>query len=701
MYDWPIDPFWCQGLVNASGLKCFILSGFGLRLMIKLEVVKPTSKVYVSARSLMVVLLLLLQIGFLQSAVAIGVGATDVKSALGENLRILIPVFSVENPDSFVVSAATSMYGGDPERVLSAALDRSNSQLTVVISSNWPMVEPYVQFDLSLQDGNVVHQKEIIVLLEYKPDVSITDPLRAREVSPVVQISRAPRNSTTNTNRPVVSQPVVSGSIMGPYDVAEAGQIPEKFGAVLNGQSLWRVARRINEAMGVSVEQMMVALHEANPEAFSTDSVDSLKAGSYLTIPSAEFVTRLSKEDAVQRLEAPRNSVDSGIVVEEPSTSSAAVIDEEPTAIDAEELKAEPIEQRDSFVIGDDDVLLDGALASLADEAPRYSATEDSLDETNVDLTMVKALSKTVGELMRDNIDREQRIQSLEARLASVETTLDNVGLPTSEAAFSAGVQRPESAPAIESNLAATVNQPSSGAYRWILPLGFGLLLATGLFLRSGMGKKTRAANIFSTLETDAADKIVAAKSASLDSSGSEFKEKKSQTDYSALESNKSLRSRRDVDDEEIEGVSYHEFDDDLMVDDQDDSIEPTSITTEDTPSVTLEVPNKSFLFEAGNVKVFPRENDQSHQRKSEIIKDLDELIAEERYEEVRDLLDIFRGKQLDEANYHFQRLRLLLEEKDEHGFYEYFNLVENKFQDVDGDLKMDLANLVSRLNQN
>jgi FimV-like protein len=638
------------------------------------------------------------------TAHAIGVGAADVRSALGEKLEISIPVFSVSNPDGLVVSANTDMFGGDPDRVLTASLDKANSQLTVIVSSHWPLIEPYVQFELILQDGAVIQQKDVVVLLEYKPNVSVTDPLRGRSISaqppiaPVVQISRLPRNNASANSGPSSSVTPSSESLMGPYDVAEAGRIPAQFGAVLNGQSLWRVARRINQAMGVSVEQMMVALYEANPNAFLTDSVDSLAAGSYLNIPAPEMVRQRSEVEAEQWLKSPASRAN----LQTSQSQNEVAASPEPLPSEAP--------QEPSFRIGSNSEL-DAELTNSpivdasSDNNVRSQGAIDVEDEGQV----IASLSKTVADLMRDQIDSEQRIQSLESRLESVETTLDNVGLPetVSNQQLSA-IEQPQADASFSSiaqiDSATRVVQPSDessgGKWLWLLLLLLPLAFWQLFTLYNKQTKRTK--RLFAGLTSASEKEPEAETKKGAVSASPGFEEYQSNIDYSSLESHKSQASADDADD--VEGVSYHEFDQDLVLDEEfeDDAYENNkSISVIEEDPAILEAPNKSFLFEAGNITPFPRESDLNPQKKDELFKDLDELIAEERYAEVRDLLDLLRGKQLDEANYHFQRLRLLLEENDEHGFYEYFNLVENKFQDVDGDLKMDLANLVSRLNQN
>jgi len=67
---------------------------------------------------------------------------------------------------------------------------------------------------------------------------------------------------------------------------------------VLDGQSLWRVARRISPAMNASNNQMMWALFKANPEAFSDGTIESLRAGSFLSIPSARNVVSVPDFEA-------------------------------------------------------------------------------------------------------------------------------------------------------------------------------------------------------------------------------------------------------------------------------------------------------------------------------------------------------------------------------------------------------------------
>jgi len=221
---------------------------------------------------------------------ALGIGVAQTDSYIGEHLSVSIPLFNVVDPNSLSINFQSRQFDGAGQAKVNAVLDRSNSQLSIKLSSDSVVNEPYVSFKLDLVDNNTEFSKEFIVLMDLRSVGTTIDTTIDAE-------SAFGRSVTANSQ-------TVSGdtSLMGPYDTAQAGRIPEKFGAVLDGQSLWRVARRINEAMGVTRSQMIWSLYQANPNAFSSRSVSSLKAGSFLTIPDESVVKAVSDAQAKAKL---------------------------------------------------------------------------------------------------------------------------------------------------------------------------------------------------------------------------------------------------------------------------------------------------------------------------------------------------------------------------------------------------------------
>jgi len=71
---------------------------------------------------------------------------------------------------------------------------------------------------------------------------------------------------------------------------------------VRNGQTLWGIASA-NRVPGVTVEQMMVALLRANPNAFMNGNMNSLKRGSILRVPTADEVAGMDAQVALSNVE--------------------------------------------------------------------------------------------------------------------------------------------------------------------------------------------------------------------------------------------------------------------------------------------------------------------------------------------------------------------------------------------------------------
>ena len=70
-----------------------------------------------------------------------------------------------------------------------------------------------------------------------------------------------------------------------------------KYGPIRRNESLWRIAERTNSYGDVSIEQMMMAIYEANQSAFD-GNVNSLRAGQTLEIPEKEVILNLTRKQA-------------------------------------------------------------------------------------------------------------------------------------------------------------------------------------------------------------------------------------------------------------------------------------------------------------------------------------------------------------------------------------------------------------------
>ena len=67
---------------------------------------------------------------------------------------------------------------------------------------------------------------------------------------------------------------------------------------VKRGDTAWKIAQRIRRDRNLSLEQVVLALYDANPKAFFGKNVNNLKAGKILRIPDKVAVTRVSRAAA-------------------------------------------------------------------------------------------------------------------------------------------------------------------------------------------------------------------------------------------------------------------------------------------------------------------------------------------------------------------------------------------------------------------
>lgn len=331
-------------------------------------------------------------------AFALGVGSIKAKSFIGQPLSLEIPLFNVESPDHIVLEVLHP--DGEPFDGLRPLLSRDGSGSSVQIRSEAVMNEPYVSFTLNLRETGRVYRKQFTVLLE--PG----SPNTAGEVS----LKPEDRVVKDKSVRPAKSSKSKRPPIMGPYDWAKEGALPKKFGAVLDGQSLWRVARRISPAMKVSNNQMMWALYKANPQAFANKTIESLRAGSYLVVPEIVEVARVSDAQARRLLAGLSNATRASLSVDSNRVEAVPIADQLQEEGSGPVASSMFVARTSSRV--DSEPSADNKLIELA-----YAPTKEIID----------SLTQTAASINQQLGHKERQLDSLEAQVAELKQRMNPV----------------------------------------------------------------------------------------------------------------------------------------------------------------------------------------------------------------------------------------------------------------------------------
>ncbi|RMH21616.1 MAG: hypothetical protein D6698_02405 [Gammaproteobacteria bacterium] len=126
------------------------------------------------------------------------------------------------------------------------------------------------------------------------------DELSPAEVAALMALE--PEPEPAKTVRRVVAAPEPIPVIESqPEPAFEPGTLNE-LGKVRSGDSLWKIADRARRDDSVTTQQVMLAILQANPQAFSSNNVNTLKAGVQLNTPTAAMVNSLTAQEAIQEL---------------------------------------------------------------------------------------------------------------------------------------------------------------------------------------------------------------------------------------------------------------------------------------------------------------------------------------------------------------------------------------------------------------
>ncbi|WP_423014582.1 FimV/HubP family polar landmark protein [Undibacterium sp. Di27W] len=232
----------------------------------------------------------------LSSAHATGLGKLTVLSALGQPLRAEVELTSPskEEIDSLVPKLASQEAFKQANIDFNAALlslrfaiEQRGANYVIRISSSQAMNEPFVDMLLEMNSSNGKLLREYTFLL----DPAELRNSQSAQVSNPTLVANQPQNSSTansgKNNRSSAAEAFAASRAAAKNpdagkEVKSAGEYQVKA-----GDSLSKIAGNYRTE-GVSLDQMLVSLYRANPQAFAGNNMNRLKSGQILTIPDAD-----------------------------------------------------------------------------------------------------------------------------------------------------------------------------------------------------------------------------------------------------------------------------------------------------------------------------------------------------------------------------------------------------------------------------
>jgi pilus assembly protein FimV len=243
-------------------------------------------------------------------AQALGLGRLTVQSALGETLRAEIDVTDITPEEASTLQLRVA----SPEVYRAAGIDynavlpttrvslqrRPDGRAILRVNSDRAVVEPFLDVILEVNWASGRLVRAYTLLLDPPPAIRPAPPtMAAAPTAPVISPTPAP--APARAAAPVPAQvPAPSARPPSPAVAASPAPAPAVDSVrVVRGDTLSGIAARVRPE-GASLDQMLVSLYRANPDAFMGDNMNRLRAGAVLSVPGAESTQQIDAAEARQ-----------------------------------------------------------------------------------------------------------------------------------------------------------------------------------------------------------------------------------------------------------------------------------------------------------------------------------------------------------------------------------------------------------------
>ena len=383
---------------------------------------------------------------------AIGLGDINLDSALNEPLRAEIELLSatpeeMANLKVALASAETfERYGLDRPFYLQGIefniVSSGPNSAVVQIRSRAPITEPFLTFlvEATWASGRLL--REYTVLLDpptYAPptvqEAPAVEAPRRSTPTDSGRIERQPPQqgrATPPPAQPRVTPPPSQPRVTPPSQARDDEYVPPPPPApgassysttsagdynVVRGDTLWGIASRMRPDDRLTMNQTMMAIFQANPEAFS-NNINRLRAGASLRIPSADEVFQISRYDAFSAVKQHNEDWGgpAGVSVADTSYADTPADTTADTPADpVYDSEPEPAETRPSLTL------------VPPDEEPAGIEYDEDLSSAEP-LSREQAIENRIAELEAADVpDQQSLIEIRDSELASLRQELANI----------------------------------------------------------------------------------------------------------------------------------------------------------------------------------------------------------------------------------------------------------------------------------
>jgi len=411
------------------------------------------------------------------SAFALGLGQIEVKSSLNQPLVAEIPVLSVTAAEAETLSVrlasaeAFARAGLERPHLLNANLSfevkRMPSGRTVIAVTTPNQVrEPFISFLLEVEWGNGKLLREYSVLL----DPPSMQPVRSSAPVAATALPEPARAQPEPLAEPAAPPPAPVRPAPAPSSYTSAPAAPVQSAPSYSGDSysvnagdtLWSIASRTRPDAGVSVNQMMLALLRANPDAFIGNNINRLKKGAVLRIPGRDEAAATTAAEAAAQV---RSQMDSwrpvGATTAQPADAprrSDSMGSPRPTSSTGDSSRLELTPPKGEGSSAQSGASSSGEGRELRAELDRAREQVNSLKQENVEL------KSRVSELESLQGDSRKLIELKDSELAAAQRRLAEIEKQLAEASAAAATAAATSAQAPVETAVAPVETPAQAA---------------------------------------------------------------------------------------------------------------------------------------------------------------------------------------------------------------------------------------------